>query len=785
MLTGFIFLLFLTDGVLPENNCSYQDVLNHLQLTKTNELYSMTRPVKNYKRPTRVSLEVLLYAILDVVEKDQKFIPYVWTVMRWHNEYISWDPNQTEKDKAPPSLYLTINDKGDVEVQNDQVLVSTCRMHIYKFPFDIQNCNLSFKSIIHTAKDIRLQPSDNSTEATEWSRDVMRTQYEWLFLNMTVTTNNARDLISQDIIIYTITMKRRSLLYIVNFLVPVLFFLCLDLASFLISDSGGEKLSFKVTVLLAITVLQLILNEILPASSNRIPLIAVYCIGIFALMLLSLLETILVMHLMEKDSQASQDNKADNGQSKDCNKRGKANFHNSHQEGNEWTQSGCIYDVCETPSELLPVTKEGNSRKVIEEYHALEKLSDELREMQKTLSLLLSNTKEVAKPGYWTRVAKKKWEDPHIYWKPDHFGDLDKMRLPADMLWKPDVMIEEMIEKDKAVPNAFVTINSNGFVEYVRNLMVVSTCKMQVYKFPFDIQSCNLSLKSIDYPEEELKFQAIENSTVVTEWTRQMMRNQFEWLFISMTVKNTSVPHFDQNHNVVIYTIRMRRRSALYIANFLVPILFFFGLNLASFLISDYGGEKLSFKVTVLLAVTVMQLILNEILPSSSDRIPLIAVYCIGMFGLIMISLLETILVMYLIEKDSASKEKKADKNRSLSEDYGDKQGNYDGDVKKWTHCACVCNVSDEPPSVLLSVAKEDKRSQLMEESNSLEKLPDELSEAVKALSLLLSRKEERKPDYWTKVAKKWDIIFFFVYVTVSAVFLAVIFSVWINAKDE
>ncbi|KAF3853808.1 hypothetical protein F7725_014496 [Dissostichus mawsoni] len=245
MLTGFIFLLFLTDGVLPENNCSYQDVLNHLQLTKTNELYSMTRPVKNYKRPTRVSLEVLLYAILDVVKKD----------------------------KAPPSPYLTINDKGDVEVQNDQVLVSTCRMHIYKFPFDIQNCNLSFKSIIHTAKDIRLQPSDNSTEATEWSRDVMRTQYEWLFLNMTVTTNNASDLISQDIIIYTITMKRRSLLYIVNFLVPVLFFLCLDLASFLISDSGGEKLSFKVTVLLAVTVLQLILNEILPASSNRIPLI--------------------------------------------------------------------------------------------------------------------------------------------------------------------------------------------------------------------------------------------------------------------------------------------------------------------------------------------------------------------------------------------------------------------------------------------------------------------------------------------------------------------------------
>ena len=68
----------------------------------------------------------------------------------------------------------------------------------------------------------------------------------------------------------------------------------------------------------------------------------------------------------------------------------------------------------------------------------------------------------------------------------------------------------------------------------------------------------------------------------------------------------------------------MRRRSVLYIANFLVPIMFFFCLDLASFLISDSGGEKLGFKVTVLLAVTVMQLLLNEILPSSSDRVPLI-----------------------------------------------------------------------------------------------------------------------------------------------------------------
>ncbi|TKS89827.1 5-hydroxytryptamine receptor 3A [Collichthys lucidus] len=366
----------------------------------------MSRPVKHYKRPTLVSLEVLLYAILDVVEKDQKFIPYVWTVVRWHNEYISWDPSQfcgidnvslpvealwkpdltieemTEKDKAPPSPYLTINNKGDVEVQNDQVLVSTCRMHIYKFPFDTQRCRLSFKSIIHTAKDIRLYASDNSSEATEWSRDLMRTQYEWLFVNMTVTSKNASSELDQDVIVYTITMKRRPVLYIVNFLLPVLFFLCLDLASFMISDSAGEKIGFKVTVLLAVTVLQLILNEILPASSNRVPLIAVYCIGIFALMLLSLLETILVMFLMAKDC-ASQDNEVDRDQSRgeECTRHNKSNF--------------------------FSYLGDNNSSKLIEERNTMAKLSDELREVEKTLSRFLRKRKQQERPGYWTRLAKR------------------------------------------------------------------------------------------------------------------------------------------------------------------------------------------------------------------------------------------------------------------------------------------------------------------------------------------------------------------------------------------
>ncbi|XP_038592496.1 5-hydroxytryptamine receptor 3A-like [Micropterus salmoides] len=413
-----------------EGKCGYQDVLNHLNLTRKKDLYTMARPVKNYNTTTIVQLHIQLYSILDVVKIDQTFIPYVWIYMSWNNEHILWDPKEfcgldsisvpiealwkpditveemTEMDKAPPSPYLLIEYSGLVERLNDMVLVSTCKMQVYKFPFDIQSCNISFKSIVHNVQQIRLEQVFDSSEIKKWSHELLRTQYEWLFISMNVTNQNISTFnLKQSTIVYTITMKRRALLYVVNFMLPVLFFLCLDLSSFLISDRGGEKLSFKVTVLLAVTVLQLILNDILPASSNKIPLIATYCIGSFGLMMLSLLETILVMNLMEKDS-VSQDNEADRDQSLSedgGDKHGKVHFRNCFRDKKKLTACVCDMSTGETPSELLSVAKEVSNSKLTESY-SLEKVSDDLREVKKTLTVLLNSRIEEAKPGYWTRV---------------------------------------------------------------------------------------------------------------------------------------------------------------------------------------------------------------------------------------------------------------------------------------------------------------------------------------------------------------------------------------------
>ncbi|KAM8729102.1 5-hydroxytryptamine receptor 3A-like [Acanthopagrus schlegelii] len=375
----------------------------------------MIRPVKNYKEPTIVTLDLLLYAILDVREKDQQWVPYVWIDMWWKNEFLSWDPNEfcnitrislpnellwkpdvtieemSETDRAPPNPFLIIRNDGETEVTDDQVLVSACRMLVYKFPFDIQTCNLSFKSVVHNDKEILLTEYFNSSKIVEETRKLMHNQYEWLFVNLTVHTNNISYLdFNQSVITYTISIKRRAGLYIINFILPILFFVGLDLASFMISDSSGEKLSFKVTVLLAVTVMQLILNDILPSSSNRIPLIASYCIGIFGMMMLSLLETVLVMFLLHKDTKEV------------------ARKEQSMIEDFGYKESDVSIKVNytgQTPTEVLPVVKEESSSQLMEESPDFEKLSYELKELVKML--LNSRTEEARPSGYWKGVCNK------------------------------------------------------------------------------------------------------------------------------------------------------------------------------------------------------------------------------------------------------------------------------------------------------------------------------------------------------------------------------------------
>uniref|UniRef100_A0A8C3G5J1 Neurotransmitter-gated ion-channel transmembrane domain-containing protein n=1 Tax=Cyclopterus lumpus TaxID=8103 RepID=A0A8C3G5J1_CYCLU len=95
-----------------------------------------------------------------------------------------------------------------------------------------------------------------------------------------------------------IRVKRRATLYVVNLLIPSCFLITVDLFSFMLPPQNMDRSSFKMTLILGYTVFLLIMNDLLPITGNTIPLINVFFSICLALMVASLLETILITNLL-------------------------------------------------------------------------------------------------------------------------------------------------------------------------------------------------------------------------------------------------------------------------------------------------------------------------------------------------------------------------------------------------------------------------------------------------------------------------------------------------------
>ncbi|XP_060945779.1 5-hydroxytryptamine receptor 3A-like [Limanda limanda] len=306
------------------SDCSYLSLLTHLNLIQTDSPLSIMRPVKNWTTTTVVSLDMVLYGILEVDEKSQTVTTHVQTQMMWRNEFLRWNSSNfcgiemltvprkmlwvpdvsiqedtSDTGSIQNSPLVTLTTDGWVFAGGRQRLTTTCQFRLYLFPFDTQSCNISFGSMNYNAESMTLRTLNSEETLSLFSELIMITQGEWELLNMKVTYyfTESKNL-SQSKLIYTVIIMRKPMLYVINLIVPLFYFLILDLASFFIR---GEKLSFKVTVLLSISVLLLILQDMLPSTEAKLPLMASFCVWVFTLVWLSILEAMLIDFLLGLD----------------------------------------------------------------------------------------------------------------------------------------------------------------------------------------------------------------------------------------------------------------------------------------------------------------------------------------------------------------------------------------------------------------------------------------------------------------------------------------------------
>lgn len=58
--------------------------------------------------------------------------------------------------KSPPIPYVYVNSSGSVKNYRPMQVVLACSLELYAFPFDKQNCSLTFRSWLHSGLFVRL-----------------------------------------------------------------------------------------------------------------------------------------------------------------------------------------------------------------------------------------------------------------------------------------------------------------------------------------------------------------------------------------------------------------------------------------------------------------------------------------------------------------------------------------------------------------------------------------------------------------------------------------------------
>ncbi|KAJ0056734.1 hypothetical protein NL108_013281, partial [Boleophthalmus pectinirostris] len=246
---------------------------------------------------------------------------------------------------------------------------------------------------------------------------------------------------------------------------------------------------------------------------------------------------------------------------------------------------------------------------------------------------------QVLTTNVWLQMT---WTDYSLQWDPADYPGVRNVRFPNHQIWKPDILLYNSAdERFDATFQTNILVQHTGECSYLPPGIFKSTCKIDVRWFPFDEQRCELKFGSWTYDGWALDLKMLDAD--LSGYT-----SNGEWDLVEVPGEKTDkkYPCCEEPYPDITYTVVMRRRTLYYGLNLLIPCILISTLALLVFLLPADSGEKISLGITVLLSLTVFMLLVAEIMPATSDSVPLIAQYFATTMVIVGLSVIATVLVL-------------------------------------------------------------------------------------------------------------------------------------------
>ena len=148
-------------------------------------------------------------------------------------------------------------------------------------------------------------------------------------------------------------------------------------------------------------------------------------------------------------------------------------------------------------------------------------------------------------------------------------------------------------------------------------------CDLDMTHYPFDWQSCAIDIENWAYPQDSVDLLVGSDVILLHNY-----RDNGIWHLASTSVTKTET-HHDTDPNIkypmLVFTMNMQRKPGYYMESIVIPCLLILVIALSVFWLPPDAGEKVSLGITVLLAFSVFQLVINSSTPATSDYSPIMS----------------------------------------------------------------------------------------------------------------------------------------------------------------
>ncbi|XP_074115235.1 acetylcholine receptor subunit beta-like 1 [Cotesia typhae] len=249
---------------------------------------------------------------------------------------------------------------------------------------------------------------------------------------------------------------------------------------------------------------------------------------------------------------------------------------------------------------------------------------------------------QVMKSNVWLELH---WHDYQLQWDPSDYQGIQKLRIPPDKIWKPDIVLFNNADgKYEVRYKSNIIIFSDGNVQWVPPALYQSSCTIDVTYFPFDQQTCLMKFGSWIYNGDQVSLGLLDDKNYVS-LSDYSKSGTWDIIEVPAYLNVYSEPNAPTETDITFY-IKIRRKTLFYTVNLIVPIIMVSFLVIGEFYLPAEAGEKVTLGISILLSLVLFLLLVSKILPPTSLVLPLIAKYLLFIFLMNLFVISMTVIVI-------------------------------------------------------------------------------------------------------------------------------------------